>query len=236
MRGKLEEKIMGIKKKLGLGLATAALGLSLVGGGTFAYFSDTATLHNGFASGTLTLDLEQSYNFPINFDLKDVKPGQSWERQFVLANNGSVDIGKTLTEINNIGEDNGLLDALTVTYWVDATAPVVDPTAPDAGYLLLNSQDITLREAINGQFAGKIKSQYLTTDGKLNVTPLGLNAGDKNRFRMIISFPETNVAQNELQGKTVKFDFKFDSRQTPGTHQGQNGPNNANLVDPDVTN
>ena len=34
---------MGIKKKLGLGVASAALGLSLIGGGTFAYFNDIAT-------------------------------------------------------------------------------------------------------------------------------------------------------------------------------------------------
>ena len=33
---------MGIKQKLGLGVASAALGVALVGGGTYAYFSDTA--------------------------------------------------------------------------------------------------------------------------------------------------------------------------------------------------
>ena len=31
---------MSIKKKLGLGVASAALGLSLIGSGTYAYFSD----------------------------------------------------------------------------------------------------------------------------------------------------------------------------------------------------
>jgi spore coat-associated protein N len=225
---------MSIKKKLGLGIASAALGLSLIGGGTLAYFSDGATVHNGFESGTLVLDAEKAWNFPLNFDLKDVKPGQSWERQFVLANNGTVDIGNTFMQITNAGEDNALLDTLKVYYFVDATDPVVDPNAPDAGYILLNSQDITLREALNSEWAGKIKSQYLTDDNKFNLTPLGIAAGQDNRFRISIEFPETGVPQNELQGKTVKVDFKFDARQTVGTHQDQVGPNNADLVTPDA--
>jgi spore coat-associated protein N len=227
MRGKLEEKIMGIKKKLGLGMASAALGLSLIGGGTFAYFNDTATLHNSFESGTLVLDLEQAYNFPINFDLENIKPGDSWERQFVLANNGSLDFGNTFMTVTNAGTDNALLDTLKVYYFVDATAPVVDPGAPDAGYLLLNSKDITLREALNGQWAGKIKAPYVTADGKLNLTPLGQAAGTDNRYRMMIKFPETGAPQNDLQGLSVDVDFNFDARQVPGSHQGQGGPNNG---------
>ena len=67
---------MGIKKKLGLGVGAAALGLSLIGGGTFAYFNDTSTIHNGFQSGTLVMDVTKAWNFPLNFDLKDVKPAK----------------------------------------------------------------------------------------------------------------------------------------------------------------
>jgi spore coat-associated protein N len=227
---------MSLKRKLGLGMASAALGLSLVGGGTFAYFNDTATLHNSFESGTLVLDIEQAYNFPINFDLENIKPGQSWERQFVLANNGSLDFGQTFMTVTNAGQDNALLDTLKVFYFVDATAPVVDPGAPDAGYLLINSQEITLREAINGQFAGKIKAPYITADGKLNLTPLGQAAGADNRYRMMIKFPETGAPQNALQGLSVDVDFKFDARQVPGTHQGQTGPNNGDPAVTPVTN
>ena len=113
------------------------------------------------------------------------------------------------------------MDTLTVSYFVDATAPVVDPGASDAGYILINSQDITLREAINGQFAGKIKAPYVTEDGKLNLTPLGQAAGTDNRYRMIINFPETGAPQNTLQGLAVSVDFAFDARQVPGRHKGQ---------------
>jgi spore coat-associated protein N len=227
---------MGIKKKLGLGLASAAMGLSLIGGGTFAYFNDTATLHNSFESGTLVLDIEQVHNFPINFDLENIKPGQSWERQFTLANNGSLDFGNTFMTVTNAGQDNALLDTLKVFYFVDSTAPVFDPTAPDAGYLLINSQDITLREAMNGQWAGKIKAPYITTDGKLNLTPLGQTAGTDNKYRMMIKFPETGAPQNTLQGLSVDVNFNFDARQVPGTHQSQTGPNNGDPAVTPVTN
>ena len=81
-------------------IASAALGISLVGGGTFASFNDTTTLNNHFALGSLDLDLENAWNFPINFDLENIKPGQSWERQFVLANNGTLDFGQTFMTVN----------------------------------------------------------------------------------------------------------------------------------------
>jgi spore coat-associated protein N len=219
---------MGIKKQLGLGLASAALGLSLIGGGTFAYFNDTATLHNSFESGTLVLDLENAWNFPINFDLENIKPGDSWERQFVLANNGSLDFGDTFMTVTS-ADNNALLDTLKVTYFVDASGT-------NAGeYLLINSKDITLREAIAGQYDGKIKSQFIK-DGKLNLTPTGQATGTDNRFRMMISFPEAGVPQNELQGLSVDVDFNFDARQVPGSHQAQGGPNNGTPAVTPVTN
>ncbi|HLR61590.1 MAG TPA: TasA family protein, partial [Lentibacillus sp.] len=43
---------MGIKKQMGMGIMSAALGLSLIGGGTYAYFSDSEQTQNTFAAGT----------------------------------------------------------------------------------------------------------------------------------------------------------------------------------------
>lgn len=53
---------MSIKKKVGLSLASEALGLSLIGGGTYAFFSDKAETTSTFAAGTLDLNanLQQS--------------------------------------------------------------------------------------------------------------------------------------------------------------------------------
>jgi spore coat-associated protein N len=228
---------MGIKKKLGLSMASAALGLSLVGGGTYAYFSDEAKIHNAFAAGTLNLEVGNypNTNWPLNFDLSNIRPGDSFERQFVLKNTGSLAIENTFMSFINASVTNPLntgatqddfLSALKVTYFVDATSPVVDPNSSSPGYLLLNSQDITLKEAIDGQFSGKIKPQYLTADGKLNLTPLGIDAGDSNRFRIVVSFPDTGQPQNKLQGMQAKVDFNLDARQVIGNkNHNQQGPN-----------
>ena len=59
------------EKKLGMGVASAALGLSLIGGGTFAFFSDKEVSNNTFAAGTLDLTL----NPKTLVDIKDLKPG-----------------------------------------------------------------------------------------------------------------------------------------------------------------
>ena len=75
----------------------------------------------------------------------------------------------------------------------------------------------------------KSKQNYLKPDGKLNLTPDGINAGSKGRYRIMISFPETNEKQNHLQGKVAKVDFKLDARQVMGAknHPNAHGPNGA---------
>lgn len=223
---------MGLKKKLGLGVGAAALGLSLIGGGTFAYFSDQATIHNAFASGTLNLEVGNYPNttWPFNFDLQNMRPGDTFERQFVLKNTGSLAIGDTYlgfskvsveNPMNTGASDDDFLSALKVSYFVDA-----GPDQSGDGYLLLNSQDITLKEAIAGQFAGKIKPEYLKTDGTLNLTPNGIDAGTSHRFRIMITFPDTGAAQNKLQGMKAKVDFNLDARQVINDkYHDQKGPN-----------
>jgi spore coat-associated protein N len=264
MRGKLEEKKMGVKKKLGLGLASAALGLSLVGGGTFAYFSDEATIHNGFAAGTLDLEIGKypGTQWPVNFDLSNLRPGDKVERTFDLKNTGSLAIEDTYLDFAEVSVDNPLsttasdddfLEALTVTYFYETV--VNGNYVPQS--LLVNSQSITLKEAIDGQYSGKIQERYLTNDGKLNLTPDGINAGSNGRYRIMISFPDTDQSQNKLQGMVAKVDFNLDARQVMGAknHPNAQGPNGAitgngqqglsdftvtpnatgDLVDPDTT-
>lgn len=101
---------MGIKKTLGLGVASAALGLSLIGGGTFAYFSDTATSTSTFAAGTLDLNSDPS----VIVNLDKLKPGDTIKRDFKLNNDGNIDIGsivlKTKYSVNDVGGNNNGVD------------------------------------------------------------------------------------------------------------------------------
>ncbi|KGX86118.1 CalY family protein [Pontibacillus litoralis] len=103
---------MGLKKKLGLGIASAALGLSLVGGGTYAFFSDSAEAEGSFAAGTLDLNAEPT----TIIDVDNLKPGDWMNRTFKLVNDGSLDISEILLHTDysvndakgdNSGEDFG---------------------------------------------------------------------------------------------------------------------------------
>ncbi|GAA0424303.1 MAG: TasA family protein [Bacillota bacterium] len=95
---------MNIKKQLGMGMVSAALGISLISGGTFAYFSDSETTNNTFAAGTLDLAAEPTEIIQV----ENIKPGDSMVRDFELQNNGTLDIDKVLLDTDyTVGDANG---------------------------------------------------------------------------------------------------------------------------------
>ncbi|QHW31516.1 cell division protein FtsN [Paenibacillus rhizovicinus] len=100
---------MSIKVKLGLGLATAALGLSLIGGGTFAYFSDTAVKTGTFAAGNVDLNVGTSQTETISF--ANLAPGDHMTKTFKLNNDGSLDIGKIYLSTKYTVQDNGIANS-----------------------------------------------------------------------------------------------------------------------------
>ena len=48
---------MSLKKKLAMGIATGALAVSMIGGGTYAYFNDVEVNNSTFAAGTLDINV-----------------------------------------------------------------------------------------------------------------------------------------------------------------------------------
>jgi spore coat-associated protein N len=84
---------MSIKKKLGLGMASATLGLTMVAGGTYAYFNDTETIANTFAAGKLDLSVVNlSQDSTKLIELSKLKPGDTIDREFKLQNSGNLAI------------------------------------------------------------------------------------------------------------------------------------------------
>ncbi|MFC4766516.1 TasA family protein [Effusibacillus consociatus] len=82
---------MGIKEKIGLALATTALGASLVGAGTFAIFTDSATnTANTFTAGTLNIEKEGEVEFTGN--VTNLAPGDSGTETFDIANRGNLQL------------------------------------------------------------------------------------------------------------------------------------------------
>lgn len=222
---------MSIKKKLGLGAASAALGLSLIGGGTFAYFNDTATVNNQFAAGTLNLDVEKDGEGAVNFDLRNLKPGDTAKRYFILANDGSLSIKDVLMGVSASGFVDGqagtsdqasFLEQFKVEFF-RIQDPENDTTWANRVDLIDSADDITLADLVNTNYAG-IDAKYIDSVSKrLNIAPTGLPVGDKDGIGIQITFKETNTNQNAFQGDSIKVGFNLEARQEAGVEVKDNG-------------
>jgi predicted ribosomally synthesized peptide with SipW-like signal peptide len=83
---------MSIKKKMGAALVSTALGAALVGGGTFALFTDSAqNTGNTFAAGTLEISLNKPDGTKY-FDISNIAPGDSGSATVTVKNDGTLDL------------------------------------------------------------------------------------------------------------------------------------------------
>lgn len=193
---------MSIKKKLGLGLASAALGLALVGGGTFAYFSDTEVTENTFAAGTLDLAVN-----PITIiDVNNLKPGDWMPRTFNLENNGSLDISQVLltTDYTISGTDEDFGKHIKVNFLRNEDkSGVLLPTnviVSKTLYELKSMSPDAVKNLSHSIFAEKS----------------GLKAGTKDKLAVQFEFVDNGEDQNNLQGASVELKWTFDAKQTKG--------------------
>ncbi|TKH09874.1 cell division protein FtsN, partial [Bacillus wiedmannii] len=77
------------------GVVSAALGLSLIGGGAYAYFSDQVVMNNALAAGTLDLAMQPT----TSLNLDNLKPGDKILKKFNLKNSGTLDIKDVLMKV-----------------------------------------------------------------------------------------------------------------------------------------
>ena len=192
---------MGIKKKLGMGVMSAVLGLALVGGGTFAYFSDTEVTNNTFAAGTLDLAVEPTTI--INVD--NMKPGDSFIRDFELQNNGSLDISKVLletdysvTDANNDNEED-FGEHIQVEFLYNADQ-LLEP--------VFETSLAELKEMSPEAVAEEALLPILGEDG--------LEAGSSDDLVVKFVFVDNGEDQNQFQGDALELTWTFTAEQTAG--------------------
>ncbi|AIQ72126.1 MULTISPECIES: TasA family protein [Paenibacillus] len=196
---------MGIKKTLGLGVASAALGLSLIGGGTFAYFSDTAQSTATFAAGTLDLNSDPS----VIVNIPNLKPGDTVTKSFKLKNDGSLDIGSiilnTSTQITDAKGDNylDLAEFIKVKFLRnnDKGVPIVSPE---------NVVYETTLAALKSQHPDLVKN---TGWDQLFTEASGIKAGTNDSFSVQFEFVENNQDQNIFQGDSLTLTWDFVAKQ-----------------------
>ncbi len=184
-----------------MGITTAVLGLTLIGGGTFAYFSSSAETNSTFAAGTLDLSTEPS----TLIDVDNLKPGDSMVRTFELHNNGSLDIDTVYLETDysvidaegNNSSDFGEHIEVEFLYNVNNLDEVIYKTT------LAELQDMT-PEAINENIF------YPDLGDK------GLPVGTTHDLFVKFNFVDNGEDQNEFQGDSLDLTWTFVATQTEG--------------------
>ncbi|KAB2331919.1 TasA family protein [Bacillus mesophilum] len=194
---------MSIKKKLGLGIASAALGMSLVGGGTFAYFNDTEVNNSSFAAGTLDINVKGNDTDNAIINVSNIKPGDTMTRNFKLNNTGSLNVSRVLltSEYTQTGVDGNadFGDHIKVQFIdnKDKKTRVVHETTLKA----LSTSNVTDRDVL-GWFLGGEED--------------GLRAGTSDDLQVKFEFVDNKQDQNAFQGASLQLEWTFEAQQTRG--------------------
>jgi spore coat-associated protein N len=196
---------MSLKKKLGLGVASAALGLSLVGGGTYAYFSDTEVTNNTFAAGTLDLAANPTTIINVN----NIKPGDTMLRTFALENNGTLNIKNVILDtdysVTDVGSNNArdLGEHIRVNFLLNVDKLDV-PVFSTSLATLKNMSP----EAVQEELDRVLGDDRWGTEG--------LKAGSRDVLAVQFQFVDDGTDQNEFQGDSLSLEWKFTANQTDG--------------------
>ncbi|SFM23336.1 SipW-cognate class signal peptide [Gracilibacillus orientalis] len=204
---------MSLKKKLGLGVASAVLGLTLVGGGTYAYFNDTETSTNTFAAGTLDLTLDPE----VIFNVDNLKPGDSMKRYFEMQNTGSLDIARVLLDtsynVSDANDNNGnedLGEHFVVKFlkneghpesWLDNDEYTVVEEISLADLSTMTPDDLAVE-----------LEDFLFWDYEED----GIPAGGTDYMAVKIEFVDNDEDQNIFQGDSLELEWQFTAEQEEG--------------------
>jgi predicted ribosomally synthesized peptide with SipW-like signal peptide len=209
-----------MKKIIGLSIA-ALLIIGIVGIGTFAYFSDTATsTGNTFTAGTLVLSevttgsaVNNSYvvtpaggiNGSVQFGLTDlVKPGSS---------------GTITWTLNNIGNVNGSLTLVAATTFTDNPAPNARQLATwvSLGSHVGLGQDLMVWVTRDGTDILGSTGTYVAMSGLQAALNLEVNKTITIGTPMVyvLNWQVPTSVGNEIQGDSANLNVTFTLNQNP---------------------
>ncbi|KGP74123.1 cell division protein FtsN [Pontibacillus yanchengensis Y32] len=209
---------MGLKSKLAMGVMTGALGLSLVGGGTYAAFNDVESAEGTYSAGTLDLELGNFVSGTMDVD--KLVPGDSIEREFEIMNNGNVDIKEVLfdvtatnhTEVGGDNTDGEFYEQFKVEIFNSDSRDVLADLKAD-----LHQSEISMQDLINAPaFDVASGDGFNNKDGDFN-------GKDSDTFHIKVSFKDNKAKdgngeyeQNKYMGEGVTLDFNFEATQKDG--------------------
>ncbi|ONK21784.1 cell division protein FtsN [Bacillus sp. VT-16-64] len=192
---------MGMKKRIGMGIMSAALGIALIGGGTYAYFSDSEVTNNTFAAGTL--DLTVAPTEIIN--IENMKPGDSFIREFKLGNGGTLDIDKVFIETDyTVSDQQG-----------DNTKDFAEHIQVEFLFNVNNFNVVIFKTTLAElkEMTPEAINQHIFYP---ELGEKGLPAGKAHDFLVEFSFVDNKEDQNQFQGDSLQLAWTFQATQKPG--------------------
>jgi spore coat-associated protein N len=207
-----------MKKILGLTVA-ALMVMGLVGGGTWAYFSDPETGQATISAGTLDLTID-SANDPVTIlDVSAAQPGGSGGNYTALYNNGSAtgNLSVAIASITNtestadgteftndsIGSGGELGGAAQMALYID----VDDSTGYTTGDIGLKSDGNTYNHPTSLDYANIDDYDSLSWDNIRQMT-----AGDTDNLYVLWQIPYGSTADNTYQGDSVSVNMTITLR------------------------
>jgi spore coat-associated protein N len=198
-----------MKKIIGLTIM-ALLIIGLVGGGTYAWFSDTEVSEdNILTAGTLDLNIEGGDDPVTTFDVGDVAPGDSGSGNSTLTNAGSMpgELDISTSAVNNtpgaIGEYQGGSGELGANARIAMYLDVDQSGGATAGDIGLKSDGTTYDPT--GGFDYDEIDDYASLSWDAVLASMAISAADD----FIVLWQVPTSAGNDIQGDSVSFDITF---------------------------
>jgi len=195
-----------MKKILGLTVA-ALIVITLVGGSTWAYFTDTeSSTGNTLVAGTLDLNIDGGNTAVTTFSVSNVAPGDSGSGNSTLANVGSLDgeLDVAIGAITNTGGSGG-------KEYEDGSGDL-GAVAEMALYIDVNQNgtwnngDICLRS--DGSTYNSLEYDDIDSFGNTTwdaVETLAISAQDD----IVVAWRVPTTAGNSIQGDSISFGITF---------------------------
>jgi spore coat-associated protein N len=200
-----------MKKIVGLSLA-ALLIIGIIGGATFAYFSDTeSSTGNTLTAGTLDLKIDGGDIAVTTFNVSGVAPGDSGSGSSILTNAGSIagELDITTSAITNTGAASGSTEYGDDSGDLGASAEIamyldIDQSGTwNTGDIGLMSDGTTY--AFPTALDYDIINNYGSETWNEVVTTMAASASDN----IVVNWQVPTGAGNSIQGDSVSFDITF---------------------------
>lgn len=192
---------MTIRKKLVAGAYTAALGISLISGGTYSYFNDTEQTNNIFHAGTLDIHLKGTDNRDeVNLSLDNLKPGDWKVHQIRVLNGGTLDVKDV---------------KLNVDY--EVTDAKADNNNEDfADHILVHISKVDSREVIADWVPLSEMEDLVVANDLKPASGKSYQTDHRQVLRVDFKFHDNSNDQNIFQGDRIDFDLSFEASQKEG--------------------